>query len=145
MRYVRGILSNNRIRIKVGIRDFNPDPLASTSIFFHEFTALVDTGASRTCISQNVIDRVGLKSRGKISVGNVKRTEEHRTYIFYVGVWPENLEECPPAVFGIGNEIMGIDGGDSRYYDVLLGMDIISQGTLQLNLNGSFELGFPEH
>ena len=38
---------------------------------------------------------------------------------------------------------MGIDGGDSRYYDVLLGMDIITQGSFRLESDGSFELAFP--
>lgn len=87
--------------------------------------------------------RAGLTSRGKIPVGNVKRTEEHHTYLFYVGIWPEREDGLPPPVFGIGDEIMGIDGGDSRYYDVLLGMDIISQGSLHLEFDGSFELAFP--
>lgn len=144
MRYVRGRLENNRIRVRVGIRAFNPDPAAFLDITFHEFIALVDTGATRTSISQNVIDKVGLNSRGKIPVGNVKRTEEHHTYHFYVGIWPESGGDSVPAIFGIGDAIMGIDGGDSRFYDVLLGMDIIAQGSLCLNLDGTFELGFPD-
>lgn len=143
MRYVRGRLHENRIRIPVGIRAFDLDPSGSISLTYHPFTALVDTGATRTSVSRNVVDRVGLTSQGKIPVGNVKRTEEHHTYLFYVGVWPETGDGLPPSVFGIGNEIMGIDGGDSRYWDVLLGMDIISQGTLQLRLDGTFDLGFP--
>lgn len=143
MRYVRGNLEDSRIRIPIGIRAFSPDPNSPLSVTYHEFTALVDTGAKRTCVSQNVIQQVGLKSRGKIPVGNVKRTEEHHTYLFYVGVWPATLDETPSAVFGIGDEIMGIGGGDSRYYDVLLGMDIIAQGSLRLDLDGSFELAFP--
>lgn len=143
MRYVRGKLENNRIRIRVGIRAFNPDPSAAIQLVYHEFIALVDTGATRTAISQNVIDRVGLTSRGKIPVGNVRRTEEHHTYVFYVAIWPVSDDGSPTAVFGIGQEIMGIDGGDSRYYDILLGMDVISQGSLRLERDGSFELGFP--
>ncbi len=77
-------------------------------------------------------------------MGNVKRTEMHETFIFYVGVWPAAAESSPPTVFGIGDAIMGIDGGDSRYYDVLLGMDIVSQGSLRLDLDHTFELGFPD-
>ena len=143
MRYVRGRLQNNRIRIPIGIRAFDPDPSGHGSIVYHPFTALVDTGATRTSISQNVIDRAGLISQGKIPVGNVKRTEEHHTYLFYVGIWPETGDGSPPALFGVGDEIMGIDGGDSRYYDVLLGMDIIAKSSLHLELNGSFALAFP--
>lgn len=143
MRYVRGHLQNNRILISIGIRAFNDDPSAPLNTHFHEFRALVDTGASRTAISQNVIDKVGLRPLGQIEVGNVKRTEMHETYMFYVGVWPEPLGDSPPAIFGVGDAIMGIDGGDSRYYDVLLGMDIVTQGSLSISLDGAFELGFP--
>lgn len=144
MQFVRGRLQNNRILISIGIRAFNDDPFAPIDFSFHQFTALVDTGATRTAISRNVINKVGLKPFGQIEVGNVKRTETHDTFLFYVGVWPDRSNDLPSAVFGIGNEIMGIDGGDSRYYDVLLGMDIIAQGSLKLKLDGVFELGFPD-
>jgi hypothetical protein len=128
----------------VGIRSFSDDPAAAPNFTFHEFTALVDTGASRTCISQNVIDRVGLVGRGQIPVGNVKRTEMHETFLFYVGIWPYSGDGTIPAVFGVGDEILGIDGGDSRYYDVLLGMDIVTRGTLRIAIDGFFQLGFPD-
>lgn len=144
MRFVRGRLKDRRILIPIGIRSFSDDPAATPSFIFHEFTALVDTGASRTCISQNVIDRVGLVGKGQIAVGNVKRTEMHETFLFYVGVWPSTDDRSPPPVFGVGDEILGIDGGDSRFYDVLLGMDIVSRGTLKIDLDGFFELGFPD-
>jgi hypothetical protein len=78
-----------------------------------------------------------------MEVGNVKRTELHWTYLFYVGIWPETDDGSPSHPFGIGHEIEGIDVGDSRYYDVLLGMDIIAKGSLHLELDGSFELAFP--
>lgn len=105
--------------------------------------ALVDTGARRTAISRNVIDRCQLISRGKIDVGNVRRVEQHDTYLFYVGIWPDTEDGSPTAPFGIGDDIMGIDGGDNRYYDVLLGMDIIRRGSFRLEIDGSFELAFP--
>ena len=140
---MKGHLLDNRVLIPVGIMAFADDPSQSSTFEFHEFRALIDTGASRTAISQNVIDRVGLISRGKIQVGNVKRTELHRTFFFHVGVWPDRNDGFPSSIYGVGNEIMGIDGGDSRYYDVLLGMDIITQGSFRLESDGSFELAFP--
>lgn len=143
MRYLRSKLENNRLRVPVGIRPFQPDPAKAQDLTFHRFTALIDTGARRTCISQNVVARLGLERQGRIEVGNVKRTELHWTYLFYVGIWPETNDGSPSVPFGIGNEIEGIDVGDSRYYDVLLGMDIIAKGSLRLELDGSFELAFP--
>lgn len=142
MPYVRGPLQNNRIILKVGIRAFDDDPYGHQNFTFHEFNALADTGASRTAISQNVIDRVGLKPTGQIQVGNVKRTEMHSTFMFYVGIWPQAESDIPSGFFGIGEAIMGIDGGDSRYYDVLLGMDIITRGKLSTDFNREFCLEF---
>jgi hypothetical protein len=110
---------------------------------YHEFTALLDTGATRTAISQNVITRCALAPTGQMPVGNVKRTEMHSTFMFYVGVWPESVDGLPSAIFGIGDAVLGIDGGDSRYYDVLLGMDIVTQGRLTLNIDRSFEFALP--
>lgn len=143
MRYLRGKLEQNRLRVPVGIRPFQPDPSQAPDLHFHQFTTLIDTGALRTCVSQNVVDRLGLERQGRIEIGNVKRTELHWTYLFYVGIWPESDDGASSVPFGIGNEIVGIDIGDSRNYDVLLGMDIISQGSLKLELDGSFELAFP--
>ena len=143
MRYLRGRLQHNRIRVPIGIRPFQPDPSQPLDLTSHRFTALVDTGARRTCVTQNVVDRLGLERQGRMEVGNVKRTELHWTYLFYVGIWPETDDGTPSTPFGVGHEVEGIDVGDSRYYDVLLGMDIISQGSLRLELDGSFELAFP--
>lgn len=79
-----------------------------------------------------------------MEVGNVKRTELHETFLFYVGVWLDADADTRPAFFGVGDEVLGIDGGDSRYYDILLGMDIIRRGSLMLDASGDFELGFPD-
>ena len=45
-------------------------------------------------------------------------------------------------MFGIGDEIEGIDIGNHPYFDVLLGMDIITRGSLKLALDSTFELAF---
>lgn len=104
---------------------------------------MVDTGALRTCVTQNVVDRLGLTRRGRIEVGNVRSRAWHWTYLFHVAIWPETDDGSISAAFGIGDEVEGIDVGDSRYYDVLLGMDILRRGSLRLELDGSFELAFP--
>lgn len=67
----------------------------------------------------------------------------HFTYLFHVAIWPDQHDGSEPsAPFGIGDEIEGIDVGDNRFFDVLLGMDILSQGSLHLERNGEFELTF---
>jgi len=148
MHLLRGRLDNGRIRIKVGIRPFQPfEPVDGVStafnLHFHEFTALVDTGAQRTCVTENVVQQLNLRRRGRVEIWNIKRPEEHFTYLFHVGIWPDAEDNVPATVFGIGSEIEGIDVGNNRFFDVLLGMDIITQGSLHLRRDGSFEMGFP--
>ena len=142
MPFVTGHLQNKRILVPIGIRAFSDDPFVPENFNFYQFRALVDTGATCTSISRNVVNRVGLKGRGQVPVGNVKRTEMHESYLFYVGIWPDSHSEAPPAIFGIGDAVLGIDGGDSRFYDVILGMDIIMRGALRLAKGGHFSLEF---
>ena len=145
MRYLRGQVEQRRMRIPIGISAFNP---ASTlqdqfNAHFEEFTALIDTGAQRTCVTQNVVDKLGLQRRGRIEIGNVRNRALHWTYLFQVAIWPEVEDDTPPVLFGLGDEVEGADLGDSRYFDVLLGMDILQLGSLRMDLGGRFELGFP--
>jgi hypothetical protein len=60
-----------------------------------------------------------------------------------VGIWPDAEVGVPNTVIGIGDEIEGIDLGFNRFFDVLLGMDIITRGYLHIEQGGKFELGFP--
>jgi hypothetical protein len=149
MRFLKGKTENGRIRIKVGIRPFQAygpvDGVSSTlNLTYHECTALVDTGAKRTCITERLVQQLGLQRKGRIEIWNIKRPELHWTYLFHVGIWPEPDDpETPSAPFGIGAEIEGIDVGDNRFFDVLLGMDVITQGSLHLERDGSFIMGFP--
>ena len=149
MRFLRGKTQNNRIIIKVGIRPFQPyEPVEGIStpmnLNYRECLALVDTGALRTCIGERIVQELGLKRKSRANIWNVKRSEPHWTYLFYVGIWPDTDDQhAPPAVFGIGREIEGIDVGNHPYFDVLLGMDILSQGSFRVEMDGSFELAFP--
>jgi hypothetical protein len=148
MHQVTGNLDqNNRVLIKVGIRHFEPSgPVDghsnAVSLNFRECTALVDTGARRTCITEKIAQDLGMRRIGEVEVWNVKRPERHWTYLFHVAIWPESAEGLPLPPYGIGDEIEGIDVGNHPYFDVLLGMDIISQGRFLIEPNRRFSLAF---
>lgn len=74
---------------------------------------------------------------------NVKRSEEHFTYLFHVGIWPDAVDYRPAAIYGIGDEIEGIDVGNHPYFDVLLGMDIVRRGSMRIDRGGTFQFDFP--
>jgi len=68
-----------------------------------------------------------LQRIGQVDVWNVKRPERHWTYLFHVGIWPEHDDGSPSPIFGIGDEIEGIDVGNHPYFDVLLGSGPVDQ------------------
>ncbi|WP_439567099.1 hypothetical protein [Sphingopyxis sp.] len=144
---LKGRLEDRRALVRVGIRPFLPANETSglpepAGFHFSEYSALIDTGALRTCVSERVIQDLRLTKTGRVEISNVKRTENHWTYLFYVGIWPD-ADEGISTVIGLGGEIEGIDLGFNKYFDVLLGMDVISKGFLHIENDGTFELGFP--
>lgn len=150
MYLLKGKLEQRRALVKVGIRPFQPyQPVdgysAAHNLNFREYTALIDTGALRTCISERVIADLGLAKRSRVEINNVKKAEMHWTYLFYVGIWPDLVddESVTNTVIGLGSEIEGIDLGYNKYFDVILGMDLIGKGYLHIEMDGTFELGFP--
>lgn len=147
MPQVTGNLENGRIILKVGIRHFEPlGPVggvsAAPSLDYREARALVDTGARRTCITERIAQDLNMRRIGQASVWNIKREERHWTYLFHVAVWPDSSDGSPSPPYGIGEEIEGIDVGNHPYFDVLLGMDIISRGRLVVEPTGHFSLTF---
>lgn len=143
-----GKLQDGRIRLPVGIRQYQPyQPVDGVStavnLHYHEFTALLDTGATRTCVTEKVVQAIGLKRKGRVEIWNIKRNEIHWTYLFHVGVWPNSTSvQQAQTVFGIGDEIEGIDVGNNKFFDVLLGMDILAQGSFHLRKDGTFTFEF---
>lgn len=148
MHQVSGNLdANNRVLIKVGIRHFEPTFAVvgrsqAVSLDFREYTALVDTGARRTCVTEEVAQALNMRRIGEVEVWNVKRPERHWTYLFNVAIWPDSDDGRPLPPYGIGDEIEGIDVGNHPYFDVLLGMDIISRGRLLIEPSGQFSMSF---
>jgi hypothetical protein len=108
------------------------------------FTALVDTGAQRTMISPNVVARLNLNPIGKIPVRSAGGIVVHHDgYLFYVGFVVQNQPlgglTAGSVLYTLGKPIWGGEipatGGS---FDVLMGMDIISSGSLKIEGDGTF-------
>lgn len=147
-----GELDNGRIILNVGIQSTAIEVSGVSAqatapiIPLHPYRALIDTGAQRTCITRSAAKRLGLTPRGKVRIGNVSTIESHTAYTFAVGFWYEinggETMNTSPAYYGF-SPIMGVDFKDNGDFDVLIGMDIISQGDLFIWRNGKFEFVFP--
>ncbi len=111
----------------------------------HIFRALIDSGAQSTCITSDAATKVGLIPVGKVPIRGVSGLNYHNNYLFKVGF-----------AFGIGEKLPGkadvhvfvnpIEGAElnftSSQFDVLLGMDVISQGSLKIDGDGTFSFCF---
>jgi hypothetical protein len=117
------------------------------------FKALVDTGAEVTMISPGVANLVGLTPIGQIPIQGVGHTMTyHNAYLFHVAFVVALGHIGQPVPAGGGTDTMifmqphPICGGEitssGDHFDVLLGMDVISTGSLTVEGNGTFSFSF---
>jgi predicted aspartyl protease len=96
------------------------------------FTAIWDTGASRTVISKTVVQTCGLKPTGMAKVYTASGTDIVPTY--YVSIGLPNRVIIP---------ILKVTEGALTGTDILIGMDIINQGDFAVtNFNGKTAFSF---
>ncbi len=112
----------------------------------HGFSALVDTGATQTCISTKVVNDVGLTPKGKRPMVSASHTVTANTYLFSVG-FPMGIAPDPRGtVSGNISIFHAIDGMEfnagGAQFDVLLGMDVLSRGSLKIDFDGHFSFCF---
>ena len=107
------------------------------------FNALVDTGATSTCITDNVIRACGLIATGKtIMTGS---TGEKPVDQFTFGVaFLTGQKQQPTGEYKGDLHVIGVQGCEFHNaavaFDVLLGRDIICQGSFMLSFDGHFIL-----
>ena len=131
-----GLVNVLRTQVHIGpILDPNsaPKPLNPSNCSAKEFTAIWDTGATNSVITQNVINQCGLKPTGVARVFTAKG--EHLTETFLVSLFLPNGVVINQLKVSRGELV---DGSD-----VLIGMDIMSQGDFSVtNFHGRTTLSF---
>lgn len=98
----------------------------------HTFSALIDTGASITCISRGVVQAIGLKTTGKCPVASATQIIHVNQYLIDLLLPlgnPGHLIASLPVI-----ELPSVPG--SR--EMLIGRDIIGRGTLVISSDGHF-------
>jgi Aspartyl protease len=109
---------------------------------FQVLRALIDTGAEVTSITDDAARKLKLEPSGVVGVHGVGGANYHLSYIFKIGfvdMKEDELGYLNPHFDLFNEEIEGpqFDCG-AEAFDVLLGMDILSKGTLTISNNGSF-------
>lgn len=103
------------------------------------YTALIDTGASCTAITQKVIADLGFSPSGKQPVGGVHGRRPTNVYQFAVGI---AFPTGPAAPTGLVNAnvttfpIVGTEFISDATFDVLLGRDVLCRGVFSMSFDG---------
>jgi predicted aspartyl protease len=130
------------IQLAIWPAGFNPNQqpagLINSPVSVTFYNALIDTGASCTCITPKVVTDVGLTPVGKQSVGGVHGKKIVNQYQFQVAlVFPQSQ-----AATGLVNanamaiSVTGVEFDSPGGFDVLLGRDIICRGLFHLSFDG---------
>ncbi|HEX8062680.1 MAG TPA: retroviral-like aspartic protease family protein [Allosphingosinicella sp.] len=109
--------------------------------------ALIDTGAQVTSITQNAVQKLKLEPSGMVGIQGFAGPSYHPFYIFKIGFMELQENELGyrnPKFHILDKEIEGpeFDCGIDADFDVLLGMDVLSIGTLTISPTGSFKFSF---
>ena len=117
------------------------NPAEGLSVFSAPVKALVDTGATSTSISRRTAETLGLAPVGKRDLMTANGPQRSRVYHFQIAMLAEPGEGAP--FFVLPDLVEGIElNSDELVFDILLGMDVISQGDLLIRRNGAFSFEF---
>jgi hypothetical protein len=118
---------------------FSPQPGNVASPLKPNFyPALLDTGASCTCITAKVIKDVGLLPTGKQQVGGVHGVGTTNAYSFQVGlVFPQS--QLSSGIMNVNmslHQVNGVEFSSIDGFEVLLGRDILCLGIFSMSFDG---------
>lgn len=140
MRSIHGSLDQLQPLIEVSI---GPPPGLSGSR--ETCLALIDTGATRTCLTQALVGRLNLESKAKLLISSATTgPERRRAYGYTLGLFCTDRDGGVRTHYVIAHEFVAPWFADNDNFQVLLGMDLLSQGRLTFEPGGdfSFEFGF---
>ncbi len=115
------------------------------------YKALVDTGASATCISSRVAGELKLEAIGLGEMISASEKAAKNKYLFAIGIpFIHQADSIGQPVRGELHTFMppveGLefhtDQDQASKFDVILGMDIIMKGSFKLDFDGHFSLCF---
>ncbi|MGE3292319.1 MAG: aspartyl protease family protein [Geminicoccaceae bacterium] len=140
-----GLLLNVAIHKTDLLTTINAKPRTEANLTL--YTALVDTGASCTCVSKRVISEIGLVPHTKVTMVSASSNHDVNAYYFIVGI-PIFLASSPMgSVSGkmhmFNEPVQGMELlNPTGRFDVLLGMDVIGRGSLKLDHDRHFSFCF---
>lgn len=112
----------------------------------HLCPALVDTGASHTCISQSVATELRLEPAGKIDMQTARGAEEVNIYDVMPAIVIAELPDLEGSTKGTIQVFRPIRSPEfdpaDKNYKALIGRDILGQGVLTISFDGHYTFAF---
>jgi predicted aspartyl protease len=115
-------------------------PGAPNDLEYFTATALLDTGATVSGIGPRVIEGLNLQSYGKSRLKSATEEAFVAYYLFRLGLFTTEQVEMIgmqtsdlPFLF---DELNGFSWGRASDFDVILGMDVLSQCDIAIKRNG---------
>jgi hypothetical protein len=139
-------LIRGRLTLLQPLIDVFVAPPGSAAQSGEHLIGLLDTGCTRTCVTRSVAGRLGLLPVTKLLVASPTETQRRKAYEFQLGFYCER--DSGPAwnaertLFMLPKPVIGPDFVDNPNFDVLIGMDLISQGRLVFERGGDFTFTF---
>ncbi len=115
------------------------DEDAVAAVALEPLRALVDTGASSTSIAPETARNLRLLSMQARDIRTASGWHRARVYEFWIGLMPD----AAAAPFVLPAPIFGVElAFDGSPFDILLGMDVLSQGDLIIRPDRTFTFEF---
>ena len=136
-------------RHSFGDGDLHPAPLANPANMA-EYRGIIDTGATRSVVSDKIIREQNLMRTGHMQFSSVHRAETHTKYLASLGFWAERTDSArslaqTEKTFFLHNQLIEpVNMNDNRNFDAIIGIDILKQydfsfdklqQTLEIQLN----------
>lgn len=107
------------------------------------YTALLDTGAQRTCLTHKTIKAEGLVRHGKRFIKNVHNENVHSLFMVRFGIWGADdsaagSQDSSTSYFGLPDPVEVINIADNDRFDAIVGMDVLSRFDVIFERGGDF-------
>ena len=133
--------SNDRRRITLPVLVLKPEPV--TDLNGCPAIALLDTGATTSGITPKIVTALGLYGMGKRPIGSAQGDGQAERYLFRIGLHSSaQQDDNAPMLPFVFEAVMGFALNGSFRFDMLLGMDILSQCDFRMNRSGQALLSF---
>jgi hypothetical protein len=134
--------------LDVVVLPHQPSSSQSTSDFtqpvlsMHSCRALIDTGSVVTCITDNIIAALSLRPYGLKQMGNVYSIANHKTFLVKLGFPVQDNGQQRHGLHILPKTVVAPQIRSMDHFDVLIGMDVIGLGDLNVMQTGRFSFAF---